>query len=57
MDQAAYHEQELLIQRDLERVIEKAKHEPITGDEASLLAWASGVQTKQEIQHGNHGNS
>lgn len=51
MDQAAHHEQELQIQRDLERVIEKAKHEPITQDEASLLAWASGVQNKQEKCH------
>ena len=31
-------------EQDCRRVIEKATHEPITADEASLLKWAAGVQ-------------
>lgn len=48
MDGAAFHEQQLQIQHDLERVIAKATQEPITDDEAALLAWASGIQLKGE---------
>ena len=48
MDQAAYHEEQLQIQYDLERVIAKATHEAITKDEAKLLAWASGVKRNEE---------
>lgn len=48
MDGAAAHEQELRVQHDLERVIAKAKHEPITKDEAALLEWATGIQLKQQ---------
>lgn len=53
MDQAAHHEQELQVQHDLERVIAKATHEPITKDEAALLSWAAGITFKpQEKSNG-----
>lgn len=48
MDGAAYHSEQLMIQHDLERVIAKATQEPITDDEAKLLAWAAGIQLNQE---------
>lgn len=47
MGQAAHHEQQLQIQKDLEQIIVKAMTEPITQDEAKMLAWASGIKLKE----------
>ncbi len=42
-EQAAYHADMLAFQQDALRVIDKARQEPITEDEAALLRWAAGL--------------
>ena len=42
-EQAAYHADMLAYQADALRVIDKARREPITEDEAALLRWAAGL--------------
>lgn len=44
--QEAHHARMLETEREVERVIEKAQHQSITPDDAALLRWAAGVQTK-----------
>lgn len=51
-DQAAYHAEQLQIQHQIEQTILKSMQEPLTIDDARLLAWASGItltQTQQEM--------
>lgn len=52
--QQAHHALMLEAERDAERVIEKATHEPITPDEAALLRWASGISTTKGNEHGKY---
>lgn len=48
MDQAAHHEQQLQVQHDIEDALRHARALGLTENEVNLLAWASGVQLKQE---------
>lgn len=47
MDGAAAHEQQLQIQRQLEETILKSTREPLTTDDARLLAWQCGINIPQ----------
>ena len=42
-EQAAYHADMLAYEAEALRVIDKARREPITEDEAALLRWAAGL--------------
>lgn len=54
MDQAAHHALMLEAEREVERVVEKAQHQPITPDEATLLRWASGITNTKGNNHASH---
>jgi hypothetical protein len=43
MDQAAHHYEQLLLQKRIEETLQKALQEPLTTDDAQLLACACGV--------------
>lgn len=47
MDQAYYHAEQLQIQHELETVILKSMREPLTADDARLLAWGVGIDMTQ----------
>lgn len=51
MDQAAHHYEQLLLQQRIEQTIEKALHEPLTTDDAQLLAWGCGVTLPNLTRH------
>ena len=44
MSQAAHHAEQLQIQHELEEIILKSMQEPLSADDARLIAWASGIK-------------
>ena len=52
MDQAAFHDEQLKLQQDIEEALKHAEQGKATQDEIRLLAWASGVKYQpKEKQH------
>lgn len=49
--QLATHNARLELQRDLEEALARAEQGAATHDDIALLAWASGIQRKEEKRH------
>lgn len=52
MDEAAFHAEQLSLQKDIESALKHAESLGLSKDEVSLLAWASGIQMRND-----HGQS
>lgn len=51
-NEAFNHAEELKVQHEIEEVVNASMHRSLTADEARLVAWAAGVQFK-ENHHAN----
>jgi len=51
MDQAAFHDEQLKLQQDIEEALKHAAEGRATRDDIQLLAWAASVPAPKEIEH------
>ena len=54
MDGAAYHNEQLMLQREIIETLEKSLREPLTADDARLLSWACGVTISLNHDRNRH---
>lgn len=51
MDEAAFHAEQLVLQKDIEDALQHAAALGLSKDELALLSWATGTQLKEGKRH------